>query len=145
MRERSKGVDKELWEAVLKDIKSLKSNPPDVNDEDLYKSGIDGGRKKGIITQYDLAFEIAQTSYAYAIEQDEKYLDAAKKITLAACAMPIWGYKTNKPNIDLLPAHLLYAVAFAYDVLFDKWTKDEKEIIKKKLIKQGGLMYEYFK
>ena len=145
MRERAVGVDKDLWQDVLKDIKSLKMNAPDVTDEDLYKSGIDGERKKGIITQYDLAFEIAQTSYAYTIEQDEKYLDAAKKFTLAACAMPIWGYKTSKPNVDLPPAHLLYAVAFAYDVLFDKWTKAEKETIKNKLVKQGGLMYDFFK
>ena len=145
MRERAAGVDKDLWQDVLKDIKSLKMNPPDVTDEDLYKSGIDGERKKGIITQYDLAFEIAQTSYAYSVEQDEKYLNAAKKFTLAACAMPIWGYKTNKPNVDLPPAHLLYAVAFAYDVLFDKWTKAEKETIKNKLVKQGSLMYDFFK
>ena len=145
MRERAKGADKELWQTVLKDITTLKTNPPDVNDEDLYKSGIDGERKKGTITQYELAFQIAQTSFAYQIEQDEKYLTAAKKFTLAACAMPIWGYKTNKPNVDLPPAHLLYAVAFAYDVLFDKWTKDEKETIKNKLLKQGSLMFDFFK
>ncbi len=144
MRERSKNADKELWQAVLKDLQTLKRDAPDPKDEDLYKSGLDT-RKKGAISQYETAFQIAQTSYAFAIEQDEKYLDAAKKWTLAACAMPIWGYTYNKPNVDLPPAHLLYAVAFAYDVLFDKWTKDEREIIKNKLVKQGGLMYEYFK
>ncbi len=145
MRERAKGVDKELWLAVLNDIKTLKTNPPDVNDEDLYKSGIDDKRKKGVITQYELAFQIAQTSYAYSIEQDGKYLDAAKKFTLAACEMPLWGYKTNKPNVDLPPAHLLYAVAFAYDVLFDKLTKGERETVKNKLIGQARLMFDYFK
>lgn len=144
MRERAKGVDEELWRAVLKDIKTLKTNSPDVNDEDLYKSGL-AKRKKETITQYELAFQISQTSYAYAIEQDQKYLDAAKKFTLAACAMPLWGYKTNKPNVDLPPAHLLYAVAFAYDLLYDKLTKDERETIKNKLVGQARLMYDYFK
>lgn len=119
MRERAKGVDKELWQAVLKDVKTLKTNPPDVNDEDLYKSGL-AARKKETITQYELAFQISQTSFIYAIEGDEKYLEAAKKWMLTACEMSFWGYKTNKPNVDLPPAHLLYAVAFAYDVLFDK-------------------------
>ena len=80
-----------------------------------------------------------------SIEGDEKYLDLAKKLTLAACEMPLWGYKTNKPNVDLPPAHLLYAVAFSYDVLFDKLTNNEKAIIKNKLIKQSRLMYDYFK
>jgi len=144
MRERAKGADRELWQMVLKDIATLKRNAPDPKDEDLYKSGLDK-RKAGSISQYELAFQIAQTSYAYAIEQDEKYLEAAKKWALVACEMPLWGYTYNKPNVDLPPAHLLYAVAFAYDVLFDKLTNGEKEIIKTKLIKQARLMYDYFK
>lgn len=144
MRERAKNGDKEFWQTVLKDIKTLKTNPPDVNDEDLYKSGL-AERKKETITQYEFAFQIAQTSFAYAIEQDEKYLNAAKRWTLVACEMPLWGYKTNKPNVDLPPAHLLYAVAFAYDVLFEKLSNEEKQIIKNKLVKQARLMYDYFK
>ena len=144
MRERAKGVDKKLWQAVLNDLQTLKRDAPDPKDEDLYKSGLDE-RKKGSISQYEMAFQIAQTSYVYAIDGDEKYLEAAKKWTFAACAMPLWGYTYNKPNVDLPPAHLLYAVAFAYDVLFDRLTKAERETIKNKLVKQGSLMYEYFK
>jgi hypothetical protein len=145
LREKARSsADRELWQAVLNDIQTLKRNAPDAKDEDLYKSGLDE-RKKGSISQYEFAFQIAQTSFAYAIEGDEKYLEAAKKWTLAACAMPIWGYTYNKPNVDLPPAHLLYAVAFAYDVLFDKLTASEKEIVKNKLIKQARLMYDYFK
>ena len=144
MRKRSRGVDRDLWQAVIQDLRTLKINAPDPNDEDLYKSGLDK-RKDGSISQYEFAFQIAQTSFAYAIEQDEKYLNAAKKWTLVACEMPIWGYTYNKPNVDLPPAHLLYAVAFSYDVLFDKWTKEERETIKNKLIKQARLMFDYFK
>ena len=144
MRERAKGADKELWRETLKEIESFGTNVPDVSDEDLYKSGL-AERKKGSMTQYSLAFRISQLSFAYAIEGDQKYLDLAKKLTLAACEMPVWGYKTNKPNVDLPPAHLLYAVAFSYDLLFDNLTNDEKAIIKNKLIKQARLMYEYFK
>lgn len=144
MREKSKGADRELWQSVVSDLQTLKRDAPDPKDEDLYKSGLDT-RKKGSISQYEMAFQIAQTSYVYAIDGDEKYLDAARKWTLAACEMPIWGYTYNKPNVDLPPAHLLYAVAFAYDVLFDKLTKSERETIKNKLVKQGGLMYDYFK
>ncbi len=144
MRERAMGVDKHLWQEVLSEIKSFGQNVPDPTDEDLYKSGL-AKRKKGTMTQYSLAFRISQISFAYAIEGDEKYLDLAKKLTLTACEMPIWGYTTNKPNVDLPPAHLLYSVAFAYDLLHDKLTNQEKEIIKNKLIKQARLMYEYFK
>ena len=144
MREKSKDADKELWRETLKEVESFGADVPDVTDEDLYKSGL-AKRKKGSMTQYSLAFRISQISFAYAIEGDQKYLDLAKKLTLAACEMPVWGYKTNKPNVDLPPAHLLYAVAFAYDLLFDKLTNDEKAIVKNKLIKQSRLMYDYFK
>lgn len=143
MRERAKGADKELWQEALKEINSFGTKVPDPKDEDLYKSGL-AERKEGTMTQYALAFRISQLSFAYVVEGDQKYLDQAKKLTLAACEMPIWGYKTNKPNVDLPPAHLLYAVAFAYDTLFDRLTNDEKAIIKNKLVKQGRLMYEYF-
>ena len=117
---------------------------PDPKDVDLYKSGLDK-RKPGSISQYSFAFQITQTSLAYVIEQDERYLKAAKDWTLAACEMPIWGYTYNKPNVDLPPAHLLYAVAFAYDVLYDKLSAAEKETIRNKMVKQGRLMYDYFK
>ncbi|HLA96300.1 MAG TPA: DUF4962 domain-containing protein, partial [Pyrinomonadaceae bacterium] len=144
MREKAKGAERELWQATLKDIQTLKRNAPDPKDEDLYKSGLDK-RKEGAISQYSFAFQITQTSLTYVIEQDERYLKAAKEWTLAACEMPMWGYTYNKPNVDLPPAHLLYAVAFAYDILYDKLSAAEKEIIRNKLVKQGRLMYEYFK
>lgn len=144
MREKAKGAEKELWLATLKDIHTLKGSAPDPKDEDLYKSGLDR-RKPGSISQYSFAFQITQTSLAYVIEQDDRYLKAAKEWTLAACDMPLWGYTYNKPNVDLPPAHLLYAVAFAYDVLNDKLTAAEKETIRSKLVKQGRLMYEFFK
>ncbi|MGB4987996.1 MAG: DUF4962 domain-containing protein [Pyrinomonadaceae bacterium] len=143
MRQRAGGSDRQLWQDTLNDLKFLRREPPDPKDVDLYKSGLE--QKKGSISQYSLAFEIAQLSLAYSVERDEKYLTAAKKWALAACEMPIWGYTYNKPNVDLPPAHLLYAVAFAYDTLFDKLSSGEKEIIRNKLVIQGRLMYDYFK
>ena len=144
LREKAKGINAELWQATLKEIQTLHRKVPDPKDEDLYKSGLDE-RKSGSISQYSFAFQITQTSLAYSIEQDDRYLAAAKAWTLAACEMPMWGYTYNKPNVDLPPAHLLYAVAFAYDVLYDKLTPTEKETIRNKLLKQGRLMYDYFK
>ena len=143
-RQEAKNGKRGLWQDTLDEIQTLRRDAPDPNDPDLYKSGLDK-RKEGSISQYSLAFQITQTSFAYAIEQDVKYLSAAKKWTLASCEMPIWGYTYNKPNVDLPPAHLLYAVAFSYDLLFDKYTAAEREIIRNKLVKQARLMYEYFK
>ena len=143
LRDRSKGTGRELWIKVVEDLRSMKRDVPDPSDPELYKSGLE--QKKGSISQYSFAFAIAETTFAYAIEQDEKHFQKAKEWTLAACDMPMWGYTYNKPNVDLPPAHLLYAVALAYDVLYDKLTTSEKDIIRAKLLKQGRLMYDYFK
>ena len=143
LRERSKASGSGLWQKVVNDLRAMKRSVPDPADPELYKSGLE--QKKGSISQYAFAFAIAETTVAYAIEQDDKYFQKAKEWTLAACEMPIWGYTYNKPNVDLPPAHLLYAVAFAYDVLYSKLSKSEKEIIRAKLLKQGRLMYDHFK
>ncbi len=144
-RSKAKTSDgRELWQQVLSDIQTLRRPAPDPHDEDLYKSGLDK-RKPGSISQYNMAFQIAETAFAYAVEQDPRYLAAAKKWTLAACEMPLWGYTYNKPNVDLPPAHLLYAVAFSYDLLYRELSPEERSIIREKLLKQGRLMYEYFK
>jgi hypothetical protein len=145
LRRRAKGAGRERWTEVLREVESFGTAVPDPADEDLYKSGLAVERKKDSMTQYSLAFRISQVSFAYVIEGDEKYLNIARKLILATCEMPLWGYKTNKPNVDLPPAHLLYAVAFAYDILYDKLSSSEKQIIREKLITQARLMYDYFK
>lgn len=143
LRKRAQGKDKQFWKEAAKNLRILKRNAPDPKDAELYKSGLE--QKSGSISQYSVAFAIAEGVFAYKFEQDEKYLQAVKAWTLAVCEMPMWGYTYNKPNVDLPPAHLLYAVGFAYDQLFDKFTASEKDIIRAKLVRQGRLMYEYFK
>ena len=94
--------------------------------------------------QNDVALQIAGTSLAYAIEQDPKYLAAAKTWTLAATDYEPWGYAFNKPNTDLAAGHLLYAIGWAYDLLYDTWTPDERVRIKASLERHAGLVYDAF-
>ncbi|HEX8195215.1 MAG TPA: DUF4962 domain-containing protein [Pyrinomonadaceae bacterium] len=143
LREKAKGAQRELWQGVLKNVRAVRQNPPAPGDPMLDRSGVE--QKPGDISQYAVAFAIAEASFVYAVEGDEKHLEAAKKWLFAACKYEPWGYSFRTPNVDLPPAHLLYAVAFAYDVLFDRLTVDERRFVKEKLIKQARLMYEYFK
>ena len=143
LRERARTTDRELWQEAVRDIRALRQNPPEPNDPMLNRSGVE--QKPGDISQYAVAFAIAEASFAYTIEQDPKYLEAAKKWLLTACKYEPWGYTFRTPNVDLPPAHLLYAVSFSYDILFDKLTKEERAFVREKLIKQARLMYEYFK
>lgn len=143
LRSKAKTGDKELWQAVLRNVRAVRRDPPAPSDPMLDRSGVE--QKPADISQYGVGFAIAEASIVYAIEQDEKYLEAAKKWLFAACKYEPWGYTFRTPNVDLPPAHLLYAVATAYDVLYDKLTIEERAFVREKLIRQARLMHDYFK
>ena len=67
-----------------------------------------------------------------------------KKWTLAAIDYEPWGYTYNKPNIDLAAGHLLYAIGWAYDLLYDDLTAAERARIRASLERHAGLVYDAF-
>ena len=60
----------------------------------------------------------ASASPTRSSSKPEYLLAAAKKWTLAAIDYEPWGYTYNKPNVDLAAGHLLYAIGWAYDLLY---------------------------
>ena len=94
--------------------------------------------------QNKVALTIAGTALAYAIEQDSKYLAAAKAWTLTAIDYEPWGYTFDKPNTDLAAGHLLYAIGWAYDLLYDQFTPDERARIRRALERHADLVYDAF-
>ena len=70
-------------------------------------------------SQNNVAFAIAEAALAYAVDRKPEYLAAARSWTLAAIDYEPWGYTYNKPNTDLAAGHLLYAIGWAYDLLYD--------------------------
>jgi hypothetical protein len=143
LRRRSKASGRELWLAVLKDVKALRIAPPPPGSPMLNRSGVE--QVEGDLSQYDVAYILAEVTFAYAIEQDPRYLDAARSWLLTIIKYDPWGYTFRTPNVDLPPAHLLYSVAFAYDTLYHHLTTPERDAVRAKLARQARLMYEYFK
>ena len=74
-----------------------------------------------------------RSAWRTAVERQPEYLDAARRWTLAAIDYEPWGYTYNKPNVDLAAGHLLYAIGWAYDLLYDEWTPAERERIRASL------------
>jgi hypothetical protein len=95
--------------------------------------------------QNDVAIAIAEAAFIYKIEGDKKYLNAARKYMDAAVSYDIWGYASNKPNVDLAAGHLLYGMGWAYDLLYHDLTDAERTRYREKLIKQARLLADYFK
>lgn len=69
---------------------------------------------------------------AYRLTADAKYLSGAKKWVLEACRLPRW-----ENNKSLAGGECLFGVAIGYDWLWGEWTKEEREFIREKLVKQA--------
>jgi uncharacterized protein DUF4962/heparinase II/III-like protein len=129
-RDRARTSDQ--WQKTVRDLPALKGDPPPPPGPQARRS------------QNDVAFAIAGASVAYAIERKPEYLAAAKKWTLAAIDYEPWGYITNKPNTDLAAGHLLYAIGWAYDLLYSDLSESERARIRTSLERHAALVYDAF-
>ena len=132
LRERARTSHHELWLRAISNVRALAADPPPPPAEQRRQ-------------QNDVGIAIAEAAFVYKIEGDKKYLDAARKYMDAAVSYDIWGYASNKPNVDLAAGHLLYGLAWGYDLLYHDLTEKERTRYREKLIKQARLMADYFK
>ncbi len=132
LHERARTTHKDHWQRVLAALPATKGDPPPPPGPQERRS------------QNDVAFAIAGVSLAAVVEQNPAYLSAAKKWTLAAIDYEPWGYPSNKPNVDLAAGHLLYAIGWAYDLLYHDFTPAERTRIKASLERHARLVYDYF-
>jgi hypothetical protein len=132
LRQRARTSHRELWQRAISHVRALAGDPPPAPAEQRRQ-------------QNDVGIAIAEAAFVYKIEGDKKYLDAARKYMDAAVSYDIWGYATNKPNVDLAAGHLLYGLAFGYDLLYHDLSEKDRARYRDKLIKQARLMADYFK
>jgi hypothetical protein len=132
LRERARTSHRELWQRAIGHVRALEAGPPPPPAEKRRQ-------------QNDVGIAIAEAAFVYKIEGDKKYLDAARKYMDAAVSYDIWGYANNKPNVDLAAGHLLYGLAWGYDLLYHDLTEKDRTRYRDKLIKQARLMADYFK
>lgn len=123
---------KELWQTAMNRVRAVMSEPPPAPAETRR-------------AQNEVGLAIAEAAFAYKITGEKRYLDAARKFMDAACTYDIWGYRTNKPNVDLAAGHLLYGMGWAYDLLYHDLSAAERAKYRDKLVKQSILMYDFFK
>ena len=132
LRARARTTHKDEWSRALATLTAVGEAPPP-------PPGPQERRSQNVV-----GLAITGVSLAYAVEQDPRYLRAAKAWTLAAIDYEPWGYTFNKPNTDLAAGHLLYAIGWAYDLLYHEWTADERVRIRRSLERHAGLVYDAF-
>jgi len=132
LRLRARTSHRELWQQAIRHLRALAADPPPPPAE---------ARRQ----QNDVAIAIAEAAFVYKIEGDRKYLDAARRYMDAAVSYDIWGYASNKPNVDLAAGHLLYGLGWGYDLLYNDLSPAERARYRDKLISQARLLADYFK
>jgi hypothetical protein len=132
LREKARTSHREIWQQAISHVRALAGDPPPPPAEQRRQ-------------QNDVGIAIAEAAFVYKIEGDKKYLDAARKYMDAAVSYDIWGYANNKPNVDLAAGHLLYGLAWGYDLLYHDLSEKDRARYRDKLIKQARLMADYFK
>ncbi len=132
LRERARTTHREHWQQVLAGLPALQGPPPPPPGPQARRA------------QNNAAFAIAGVSLAWAVERRPEYLAAARQWMLAAIDYEPWGYTYNKPNVDLAAGHLLYAIGWAYDLLYNELTPAERDRIRASLERHAGLVYDYF-
>jgi hypothetical protein len=132
LRERARTSHRELWQRAISHVRALAADPPPPPAEQRRQ-------------QNDVGIAIAEAAFIYKIEGDKEYFDAARKYMDAAVSYDIWGYASNKPNVDLAAGHLLYGLAWGYDLLYHDLSEKDRARYRDKLIKQARLMADYFK
>ena len=132
LRQRARTTHRDLWQQALRKVRALKTEP----------AAPPAQQRRA---QNEVGIGIAEAAFAYKIEGDRKYLEAAKKYMDAAVSYDIWGYANDKPNVDLAAGHLLYGLGWGYDLLYHDLNEQERTRYREKLIKQARLLGEYFK
>ena len=132
LRERSRTTQRTSWQSVLQNLRALQNEPALAPAQ---------ARR----AQNEVGIAIAEAALAYKIDGDKKYLDAAKKFMEAAVSYDIWGYASNKPNVDLAAGHLLYGLGWGYDLLYHDLSDAERARYRDKLSKQARLLFDYYK
>lgn len=132
LRERARTTHREDWRKVLAALPALAGDPPPPPGPQARRS------------QNNVAHAITGVSLAWAVERRPELLAAAKKWTLAAIDYEPWGYTFSKPNVDLAAGHLLYAIGWAYDLLWPELTASERARIRGSLERHAALVYAHF-
>src|SRR5712691_4311207 len=113
LRHRARTSHRELWQRAISHVRALAADPPPAPAEQRRQ-------------QNEVGIAIAEAAFIYKIEGDKKYLDAARRYMDAAVSYDIWGYASNKPNVDLAAGHLLYGLGWGYDLLYHDLSEQER-------------------
>ena len=85
---------------------------------------------------------VLNLALARLLSRQEVYLECARRWITRAISYPHWG-KERMPDHDLDAAWLLFGLGLGYDWLKDELPPDERDALRRKLIRQGQKLHDF--
>jgi hypothetical protein len=132
LRARARTTHKDEWRRALAGLPALQGPPPPVPGPQERRS------------QNNVAFAIAGVALAYQVERERATCRPRSSGRLRRSTTSLGATRATSPTSISPRGTLLYAIGWAYDLLYDEWTPGERERIKTSLERHAGLVYDSF-
>src|SRR5271157_5908541 len=122
-----------VWKPVREMAASLAAQKPPQNHEE--------GTDDEQLWQREVGNKLPYLAMAQLLTGEKIYVQAAARWALASCAYPTWG-TGRRDGVDLAAGHQLFGLAIVYDWLHSELAADDRETIRRTLLKRGGVLYD---
>ncbi len=135
LREAIRTTHLSLWNEVREaaDQAANRQPPPYIQD--------DGRSGQEQLWQRDVGNTLPTLAMAYVLTGESKYLDAARRWALAACAYETWGLGPID-GMDLAAGHQLFGLAIVYDWCYGDLGEESRATIRQTLCRRASAMFE---
>lgn len=120
-------LDREPPEYIAPQVGNDPTRPGTMNDEMLW--------------QRQFGYTIPGMALVALLDAVPKYLELVRKWAMKPGEYPLWGAGVFEGS-DLAASHQLFAIAIAYDWLYDRWSPEDRERLRQILADHGRVMYE---
>lgn len=131
------------WEKLKAAVDAaLTESPPDYRPP---KVGGDSTRpgtlNDEMLWQRQFGYRLPGMALVALLDEDPKYFGLVRRWALQPGKYPLWGAGIYE-NTGLAAKHQLFGISIAYDWLYDRWSDEEREQLRKTLRERGRILYE---
>ena len=141
LREAIGGTHREKWERLKGAFDNgLDDDPPEYRGVQPHASRPDG-KTDEMLWQRVYGYRMPGMALTALLDPDPKYFEAVRRWALTPGAYPLWGSGLYE-NAGLAAAHTLFGLSCCYDWLYDRWSAEERESLRKTMAEHGQIMHE---
>ncbi|MFB3879829.1 MAG: heparinase II/III family protein [Armatimonadota bacterium] len=132
---------RDKWENLKAAVdRSLDDDPPEYRGigHDPTRPGTPNDE---MLWQRQFGYTIPGMALVALLDPDPKYFELVRKWALKPGEYPLWGAGVFEGS-DLAASHQLFGISIAYDWLYDRWSPEDRERLRRILVEHGRVMYE---